>query len=168
MGIKLKDKIMFHSFREKECQQGFTTGIWYLVYAFGWSCWTSFIGLMVSKSEFKSHGLRLFPRRGEYEFAFQFWYCEPPAKNICGKDRRPIVILECFNCWWEVGRREKWEGNKGGRVVGWEGGKGERVVRWERWEGGEVARWQCEKSGRVGGSWFYSRVGDARWVQDFI
>ena len=147
MGVELKDKIMLHSFREKECQQGFTTWIWYLVFVFDWSCWTSFIGLMVSKSEFKSHSLRSFPRRGEYEFAFQFWYCEPPAKNICGKDRRPIVISECFNCWWEVGRREKWEGNKGGRVVGWEGGKGERVVRWERWEGGEVARWQCEKSG---------------------
>ena len=41
---------------------------------------------------------------------------------------------------------------------------GGRVVKWERWEGSEVARWERWKSGvvgKVGGSWFYSRVEDA-------
>ena len=34
------------------------------------------------------------------------------------------------------------------------------MASWERWEGSEIAK--------MGGSWFYSRVGDAQWVQDFI
>ena len=37
--------------------------------------------------------------------------------------------------------------------------------RWEIWKGGEVVRWQ---GGKVGVPWFYSRVGDAGRVQDFI
>ena len=57
---------------------------------------------------------------------------------------------------------------------GWESGKGRRLVtlgRWKRWHGGEVE--MVEKvtgwwDGKVGGFWFYSRVGDAEWVQDFI
>ena len=36
---------------------------------------------MLSKSDLKSSGLRSFPGRGEYEFAFQFWYCEPSVEN---------------------------------------------------------------------------------------
>ena len=34
------------------------------------------------------------------------------------------------------------------------------MERWEWWESGEV--------GKVGGSWFHSRVGDGGQVQDFI
>ena len=36
-----------------------------------------------------------------------------------------------------------------------------------RWGGklGKTGKWWCEK---VGGSWFYSRVGNTGWVQDFI
>ena len=34
----------------------------------------------------------------------------------------------------------------------WEGGKGNEVARWEKRESGEV--------GMVGGSWFYSRLGN--------
>ena len=57
---------------------------------------------------------------------------------------------------------------------GWESGKGRRLVtlgRWKRWHGGEVEK--VEKvtgwwDGKVGAFWFYSRVGDAGWVQDFI
>ena len=36
---------------------------------------------VVSKSGLKSSGLRSFPGRGEYEFAFQFIYCEAPLKK---------------------------------------------------------------------------------------
>ena len=36
---------------------------------------------MLSKSDLKSSGLRSFPGRGEYEFAFQFWYCEPSEEG---------------------------------------------------------------------------------------
>ena len=38
-------------------------------------------GLMARKSEFKSNGPGSFPEREEYEFAFQFWYCQPSVKN---------------------------------------------------------------------------------------
>ena len=42
-----------------------------------------------------------------------------------------------------------------------------RMVRLGRWEGGEVGKvgkvGQCW-GGKVGGSWFYLRVGDAEWV----
>ena len=34
----------------------------------------------------------------------------------------------------------------------WEGGKGNEVARWEKRESGEVEM--------VGGSWFYSRLGN--------
>ena len=65
---------------------------------------------MVSISEFKSRSLRSFLGRGEYEFACQFWYCEPSVKNQWGRDRRLNYILlfcslECFNCWWVGGGR---------------------------------------------------------------
>ena len=48
---------------------------------------------MVSKLKFKSSDPRLFPRRGEYEFAFQCWYCESSAKTNGGSDRRPSFVF---------------------------------------------------------------------------
>ena len=88
----------------------------------------------------------------------------------------------------KVGRKVRWQGGKGGesgKVARWErwgewwggskvgkAGKRGEVARWERW--GREVRWQGGKGGgerwggKVGGSWFYSRVGDAGWVQDFI
>ena len=50
-----------------------------------------------------------------------------------------------------------------GRVVRWANWEGSEVVRWEMWESSKVARWERWESGevgKVGGSWFYSRVGD--------
>ena len=49
-----------------------------------------------------------------------------------------------------------------GRVV-WENWEGSEVARWEMWESSKVARWERWESGevgKVGGSWFYSRVED--------
>ena len=51
-------------------------------------------GLMVSKSEFKSSGLRFFPGRREYEFAFQFWYCELYIKNQWGETDLILLFLQ--------------------------------------------------------------------------
>ena len=59
--------------------------------------------------------------------------------------------------WWG------WEDVKGGMLV--------RLGRWERWKVGEVEKMEKMTGwwgGKVGGFWFYSRVGDAEWVQDFI
>ena len=46
----------------------------------------------------------------------------------------------------------RWEDGEGGRVVRWQGGKGGKVVRWQ---GGKDET-------KVGGTWFYSRIGDTR------
>ena len=100
---------------------------------------------MVSKLQLKSSVLRLLPGKGEYEFAFQFWYYEPSLKNQCG-DRKGLMLL-----FWSALIVD-------GRVV--------RLGRWERWESGEI-----EKVGKVGGwsGWEDRRVvGDAEWVQNFI
>ena len=35
MNMEFKDKIMWPYFREVKCQQGYTAGIWYLVYVLG-------------------------------------------------------------------------------------------------------------------------------------
>ena len=59
-------------------------------------------------------------------------------------------------------------------VLRWECGevkKVGKVGRWERWEVSEVKK--VEKvtgwwGGKVRSFWFYSMVGDAEWVQDFI
>ena len=56
-------------------------------------------------------------------------------------ERRPNdVILECFNCMWEVVRLRRWE-----RLETWERLEGSEVGKRERWEGSEVG-----KIGRVG------------------
>ena len=47
-------------------------------------------GLMVSKSEFQSSNPRLFPRKEEYEIAFQFWYCEPFIVGGGGMEQKSI------------------------------------------------------------------------------
>ena len=58
---------------------------------------------MVSKSVFQFSGPTLFPERGEYEFAFRFWCCEPSVKNQWGGEMRGLILLslllllECFN-----------------------------------------------------------------------
>ena len=44
-----------------------------------------------------------------------------------------------IKCWWEV----------------------DEVGRWEWWKGNGVARFERQESGKVGGSWFYSRVWNA-------
>ena len=74
----------------------------------------------------------------------------------------------------ELGRRKKrkdgegvvsWKGWKGGRILRWQGQRGGRIGRWQAGKGGRVVKWQGAKGGRVvrkmGGSWFYSRVGEA-------
>ena len=113
-----------------------------------------FSGLMVGKSELKSSSSRSFPERGEFEFAFPFWHCEPPLKNQFG-EREYLIML-----FWHA------------LIVGGGGGGGVgRLERWERGKDGEVEKvqhlvgWWGEKAR---GSWFYSRLGDAKWVQDFI
>ena len=111
----------------------------------------------------------LLPSRGEYEFPFQFWYCEPPHKNQYGERKPDVVILGRFDCRWEGSEVTKvWEM---GRVVG---------LRWIRWEGGEVGRWE---GGKIlilfkGGGWktsqrfplFYVNQGNKKgqdWFEIF-
>ena len=72
-----------------------------------------------------------------------------------GEKRPDVFILECFNY--------RWEGDEVEKVREWwgcEGEKGRRLVKVEK-----VAGWWDRK---VEGFWFYSRVGDAKWVQDFV
>ena len=56
---------------------------------------------MVSKSECMVSGPRSFPRRGGYELAKNL------LKTSVRRDGRPNVVLECFNCRWEVGEVQK-------------------------------------------------------------
>ena len=55
---------------------------------------------MVSKSEFKSSGWRSFSGRQEYEFAFQFCYCEPSVKK--NNEGREVVVWSALivGWWW--------------------------------------------------------------------
>ena len=74
--------IMLHCFRKGKYQQSFTTCILSLVYNV--LCWPRRMHwsvLMVSMSEVHLSGPTLFPRWAEYEFAYQFWYCEHSIKN---------------------------------------------------------------------------------------
>ena len=50
---------------------------------------------MVSKSDFVSSGPKLFPRRGEYEFDFEFVNLLLKIKGK--KDRRPTFVI--FTVW---------------------------------------------------------------------
>ena len=51
-------------------------------------------------------------------------------KANVGRNRRSIVvILDCFNCWWEGGEVERWGTWEGVDVVKWDNGKGGTVVR---------------------------------------
>ena len=56
--------------------------------------------------------------------------------------RSNVAILECLD--------SRWEGGEVGKVGDWCGWEGRRVV-----------------GGKIGGSGFYSRVGDAECVQNF-
>ena len=56
-------------------------------------------------------------------------------------------------------------------MVRLKGGKGGRVVRLRRQEVddfGKVGKVEGWSGGKVGVSWFYSRLGDAEWLQDII
>ena len=48
---------------------------------------------MISKSELKSSGGRSFGEKEEYEFAFQFWHCEPSVKNQWGKRQKTFFYF---------------------------------------------------------------------------
>ena len=50
-------------------------------------------GVVISKSEFQSSGRGTFSGKGEYEFAFHFWYCEPFVKNQWGEAEDLILLL---------------------------------------------------------------------------
>ena len=44
----------------------------------------------------------------------------------------------------------RWEGEKGGRVMGWQGGKSGRVVRWEWWEvPGFIQGWKTQGESKI-------------------
>ena len=45
---------------------------------------------------------------------------------------------------------------------------GSEAAIWERREDSKVGKMGEYRGGMVGGSWFYSRVEDPEWVQDFI
>ena len=57
------------------------------------------------------------------------------------KDKIMLHIFREVRCRWEAGEVGRWERSKGNEVA-----------RWEKRESGEV--------GMVGGSWFYSRLGN--------
>ena len=53
-------------------------------------------------------------------------------KANVGRNRRSIVvILDCFNFWWEGGEVGRWGTWEGVDVVRWNDGKCGTVVRWE-------------------------------------
>ena len=87
--------------------------------------------------------------KGKFEFAFHLWHCEPPLKDPLW-EREYLFLL----FWSDL--------IVGGSLV--------TLERWERWDGGvgkkkQVGGWW---GGKLKGFWFYSRLGDAKWVQDFI
>ena len=71
-------------------------------------------------------------------------------------------VLERWERWhrWEASWVARLERLEGSDMASWErwGGGGAVVVR--KWQGGKGARIVRGQSGKVGGSWFYSRVGD--------
>ena len=74
--MEFKDQIMLYCFREVKCQKEFTTYIAYILFRLiAWNVYQW--PIVVSKSKFKSRGSRSFPGKREFEFIYQFKYCEP-------------------------------------------------------------------------------------------
>ena len=74
MGLKFKNKITLHCFREVKCKQGFTTGTFYYLYnSLGVNIYMCISGVMVSESEFKYGHLESFPGKVGYKLSFQFF-----------------------------------------------------------------------------------------------
>ena len=59
---------------------------------------------MVRKSEFKSNSTTSFPGMENMNLLFNSDIVNLLLKTNVGRDRRTnVVILDCFNCWWEGG-----------------------------------------------------------------
>ena len=65
--LRMKDKIMFHCFREVKYKQGFTTGTWYYL----WNCLGVTVNMCISGLMVRALN---FTRGGGYELTFQFFW----------------------------------------------------------------------------------------------